>query len=105
MTMLDRRQFLTLVGTTGAALALPGCSESGRPLPSSVWKPLADNPLPFAGLATSLPEEHDYQPRLEGKLPATLHGILYRNGPGLFDRGPFRKRMLLDGEGKNQAYQ
>jgi all-trans-8'-apo-beta-carotenal 15,15'-oxygenase len=34
-----------------------------------------------------------------------LQGTLYRNGPGLFDRGGGRKRMLLDGDGMIQAYQ
>lgn len=73
--------------------------------PSSVWTPLADNALPFAGLATSLPTEYDYVPRVEGRLPPALQGTLYRNGPGLFDRGGGRKRMLLDGDGMIQAYQ
>jgi all-trans-8'-apo-beta-carotenal 15,15'-oxygenase len=103
--MIDRRDFLKLAGTTGATLALLGCAESSAPLPSSVWKPLDDNELPFAGLATSLPMEYDYAPRIEGTLPAALQGTLYRNGPGLFDRGGLRKRMLLDGDGMLQAYQ
>ena len=32
-----------------------------------------------------LPREHGFEPlRVEGKLPASLRGTLYRNGPGLF---------------------
>jgi carotenoid cleavage dioxygenase-like enzyme len=92
--MVDRRDFLKLVGTSGAALAVLGCAAPSTPLPSSVWKPLADNELPFAGLATSLPAEYDYSPHIEGTLPPALQGTLYRNGPGLFDRGGLRKRML-----------
>jgi all-trans-8'-apo-beta-carotenal 15,15'-oxygenase len=103
--MADCRDFLKRVGTTRAALALLGYAESSAPLPSSVWKPLADNPLPYAGLATSLPTEYDYSPRIEGTLPLALQGTLYRNGSGLFDRGGLRKRMLLDGDGMLQAYQ
>jgi all-trans-8'-apo-beta-carotenal 15,15'-oxygenase len=103
--MVDHRHFLRLVGLTGAALAGLRCTETSAPLPSSVWTPLADNALPFAGLATSLPTEYDYVPRVEGVLPPALRGTLYRNGPGLFDRGGGRKRMLLDGDGMIQAYQ
>ena len=72
------------------------------PLNSSIWPALSDNPLPFAGILTSLPEEHDYICDIEGDLPE-LSGTLYRIGPGLFDRGPDRKRMMLDGDGMVQA--
>jgi all-trans-8'-apo-beta-carotenal 15,15'-oxygenase len=41
----------------------------------------------------------DYAPRIEGKIPAGLEGSLYRNGPGLFERGGVRKPHLLDGDG------
>jgi all-trans-8'-apo-beta-carotenal 15,15'-oxygenase len=66
---------------------------------------LAENPLPYAGLATTLATEYDYMPRIEGQLPRILQGTLYRNGPGRFDRGGLRKRLLLDGDGMLQAYQ
>ena len=32
-----------------------------------------------------------------------LDGVLYRVGPGRYDRGPDRKRMVLDGDGMVQA--
>ena len=54
---------------------------------------------------TSLPEEYDYAPRLEGQLPPALQGTLWRNGPGLFDRDDLHKRMLLDGDGMIQTCQ
>lgn len=41
----------------------------------------------------------DYAPRVEGALPADLRGSLYRNGPGLFERGGRRIKHLLDGDG------
>lgn len=41
----------------------------------------------------------DYAPRVEGTLPPELRGSLYRNGPGLFERGGHRLRHLLDGDG------
>ena len=72
------------------------------PLPAAEWLPPADNPLPYAGLVSSLPEEHDYQCELTGNVPP-LNGVLYRIGPGLYDRGPDRKRMVLDGDGMIQA--
>jgi all-trans-8'-apo-beta-carotenal 15,15'-oxygenase len=38
-------------------------------------------------------------PEIEGRIPRELSGSLYRNGPGLFDRGGLRKPNLLDGDG------
>jgi len=37
----------------------------------------------------------DEAPEIEGKIPRELRGSLYRNGPGLFDRGGLRKPHLL----------
>lgn len=74
-----------------------------RPLPWSKSLPLDQNPLPWAGLVTSLPTEYDYRCEIEGKLP-DLHGRHYRLGPGLYERGEGRKRMLLDGDGMMQEF-
>ncbi|MBV8652517.1 MAG: carotenoid oxygenase family protein [Alphaproteobacteria bacterium] len=41
----------------------------------------------------------DEAPQIEGKIPDELRGSLYRNGPGLFERGGVRKPHLLDGDG------
>src|SRR5215475_3905337 len=41
----------------------------------------------------------DDAPRVEGQVPVDLKGSLYRNGPGLFERGGVRKPHLLDGDG------
>src|SRR5579863_2492889 len=41
----------------------------------------------------------DETPSVEGKMPGELRGSLYRNGPGLFERGALRKPHLLDGDG------
>lgn len=72
------------------------------PLDAADWLPPGSNPLPFAGLLSSLPGEHDYACEVKGDLPV-LTGTLYRIGPGLYDRGPDRKRMMLDGDGMVQA--
>jgi len=102
--MLSRRQLLLLAGEAAAAsLALSGCATS-PPLKKEVFEDFGDPARPYLGLATSLRDEHSYQARLEGKIPAQLRGTLYRNGPGLFDRGGLRKRNLLDGDGMVQAF-
>jgi all-trans-8'-apo-beta-carotenal 15,15'-oxygenase len=42
---------------------------------------------------------------LKGKWPSALRGTLYRNGPGLFDRGGQRYQHWFDGDGLVQAWQ
>jgi all-trans-8'-apo-beta-carotenal 15,15'-oxygenase len=101
--MLSRRQLLLLAGETAASLALPGCAAS-PPLRKDAFQDFGDPARPYLGLATSLREEHSYRARVEGRLPAQLCGTLYRNGPGLFDRGGLRKRNLLDGDGMVQSF-
>ena len=41
----------------------------------------------------------DETPLVDGEIPRDLNGSLYRNGPGLFERGALRKPHLLDGDG------
>jgi all-trans-8'-apo-beta-carotenal 15,15'-oxygenase len=72
------------------------------PLAAADWPPPESNPAPYAGLLSSLPREYDYACGIEGELP-DLSGTLYGVGPGLYDRGPERKRMVLDGDGMVQA--
>ncbi len=74
-----------------------------KPPLASLSMTLQDNPLPWAGLVTSLPDEHDYKCEIEGQLPS-ISGRLYRLGPGLYDRGHERKRMVLDGDGMLQEF-
>ena len=101
--MLSRRQLLLLAGEAAASLALSGCASS-PPLRKDVFQDFGDAARPYLGLATSLREEHSYEARMEGRIPAQLRGTLYRNGPGLFDRGGLRKRNLLDGDGMLQSF-
>lgn len=42
--------------------------------------------------------------RIEGRLPAGLRGVYYRNGPGLMERGEERYRHWFDGDGLVQAW-
>ena len=101
--MISRRNFLLLTGEASLSLALSGCAAS-PPLRKDVFSEFGDPARPFLGLATSLREEHSYEARVEGIIPAQLRGTLYRNGPGLFDRGGLRKRNLLDGDGMVQSF-
>ncbi|MHA1838682.1 MAG: carotenoid oxygenase family protein, partial [Candidatus Ranarchaeia archaeon] len=78
---------------------------SSPPLKSIVFPLLKHQVFPSPlGLATSLSTERSYEPRVEGMVPKGLQGTLYRNGPGLFDRGGLRKRNILDGDGLIQAF-
>lgn len=101
--MLSRRQLLALTAQAATTLALPGCASS-PPLRNDNFVDLGDATRPYLGLATSLHKEYDYPAKVEGTLPPQIRGTLYRNGPGLFDRGGQRKRNLLDGDGMVQAF-
>ena len=104
--MFSRRHFFAVATGTGINLALARRAQAGDPpLDAALFPPLDNHDrLPWLGLATSLYEEHDYTAQVEGILPPNLRGILYRNGPGLFDRGGLRKRCVLDGDGMVQAF-
>ncbi|BCS52949.1 carotenoid oxygenase family protein [Geobacter sp. SVR] len=101
--MLSRRRFLMLSGQASLSLAVLGCATS-PPLRKEAFADFGDPARPYLGLATSLRNEYSYEARIEGQIPAQLRGTLYRNGPGLFDRGEMRKRNLLDGDGLVQSF-
>lgn len=54
-------------------------------------------------LAVSEKGGRNYSPEVEGRVPEAIQGTLYRNGPGLFERGGVRKQGVLDGDGLVQA--
>lgn len=60
---------------------------------TGVWRGVADGLLPSRRLAG-----------VEGHWPSALRGTLFRNGPGLFQRGGALKPHLLDGDGLAQAW-
>lgn len=99
---LTRRTLLRLLASGGLALGAPGCASSPA-LRTSRTTALIDAE-PWGGLGTSLLAERSYAPRVEGAIPKGLRGSLYRNGPGLFDRGGRRRRALLDGDGLVQLF-
>ena len=100
---ISRREVLKLAGAAAAGTMLPSCARH-LPIGKEAFPDFGDMERPFLGLATSLREEYDYEAKVEGDLPGGLRGILYRNGPGLFDRGGLRKRHLIDGDGMLQAF-
>lgn len=98
--MLTRRESIQLV-SAAAGIALSGCSANAPK--QAVAPPLVPGRQFLALLGQGLPEEVDYRPEVEGRLPACLSGTLYRNGPGLFERDGFKKWNLLDGDGMIRA--
>lgn len=59
----------------------------------------------WRGGTRSLPQEHDYWiDQIEGTLPPGLEGTLFRNGPGLLDRGGVSFAHPFDGDGMICAF-
>ncbi|MBG1264673.1 carotenoid oxygenase family protein [Nostoc commune] len=109
---MKRREIIQLLGlgavsTFGSVLVRPTsvlAKSESLPLLSAVFPTIRYQRLPILALATSLTQEYSYEARVEGRIPKQLQGTLYRNGPGLYDRGGLRKRNLLDGDGMIQAF-
>ena len=53
----------------------------------------------YVELARNTSDRAEAELSVEGEIPATLSGVLYRNGPGIFLRGDLTKEMILDGDG------
>src|SRR6185369_7029134 len=94
MAMGFTRRQAIMAGAGGAAagaLAMAVATSAGRAAGQAPeWLTL---------LGRSEQGGRDEAPRVEGQIPAGLEGSLYRNGPGLFERGGVRKPHLLDGDG------
>jgi all-trans-8'-apo-beta-carotenal 15,15'-oxygenase len=102
--MLTRREFLSLTGGCVSAALLSGCAASNLPLKSPDFQNLDYKKFPALVLANSVTNEYNYEAVVEGSIPSKLHGTLYRNGPGIFERAGYRKRCSLDGDGMIRAY-
>jgi all-trans-8'-apo-beta-carotenal 15,15'-oxygenase len=107
-----RRTTLKWIGAGAAASAVAGVglgagirAQSFDALPPEMGNAPASDAHWLALLAKSQPTEHRYEAEVEGTIPAGLNGSLYRNGPGLFDRGDSRKQSLLDGDGMIRHFQ
>lgn len=102
---MDRRHFFRSLGAAAAASVAPGAllhAATGSSLPA---KPLfTANPhrTPLRGFHGQ--DVACDSALIEGKLPAALRGVFYRNGPGLFERGGQRYEHWFDGDGLVHAW-
>ena len=92
---MTRRQTIKVIGAS-VFLGGVGCVESTSKANLSSNQP---SPKWLQLLGTSEKGGRNYVPRVEGKLPSGLRGTLYRNGPGLFERGGVKIKHMLDGDG------
>ena len=101
---MDRRQFIKGVAGAGALGLVPRMAMAEEDVYYAGFrKGLAKHP--WLGAFTGASTELDAAPvKFEGKLPRELRGVLYRNGPGLIERGGQRYQHLFDGDGMVQAY-
>lgn len=103
---MQRRQWLTLaaglVGSTASGLAHAARDELKTvPFGRNPWlQPLRGYVDGLDRVAEGLGEGL----RVRGRLPAGLAGTLFRNGPGLLERGGKRYAHWFDGDGLLQAW-
>jgi carotenoid cleavage dioxygenase len=93
---IDRRSVMKAFGALTAASALPKAAFAK-----------AQN-FPDWHIGWQNPEKHHLQTDglrlVQGQLPQGLKGTLYRNGPGIHERGGFRMNHWFDGDGMMQAF-
>jgi all-trans-8'-apo-beta-carotenal 15,15'-oxygenase len=97
---MNRRSFLHTLGAS-AALTIPGALYSGRSHAKTLF---ANNPrlTPLRGYTGQ--DVACENVLIEGKIPAELRGVFFRNGPGLFERGNQRYQHWFDGDGLVNAW-
>ncbi len=107
---MERRSFLTAAGL--------GLAASFGPTLREVMAMAAETPDAWAAGFAAARAEHawlagfegvsaDLPPStltVEGRFPAALHGVLYRNGPARHQIGGLRYHHLFDGDGMIQRY-
>ena len=103
---MDRRHFLKSVGIAAASAAPAGLLQAspainGAPARKTLF---ANNPnlTPLRGFHGQ--DVSCDAALIEGKIPAELRGVFYRNGPGLFERGGQRYEHWFDGDGLVHAW-
>ena len=96
-----RRALLTGSGAAAAALLPITFNANGGRFMSAAYASTSTDAAPhwMTLLGVSELGGRNYMPEIEGTLPADMSGVLYRNGPGLFERNGYRKQHLLDGDG------
>ena len=103
---MQRRHFLQSLGLTASGLLAPITSawadqtEINETSTPSLFR--ANPKLTFLrGLQGQ--DIQIAQARIVGKLPPSLRGNFFRNGPGLFERGDQRYHHWFDGDGMVHA--
>jgi all-trans-8'-apo-beta-carotenal 15,15'-oxygenase len=98
---MTTRRRLVVAGAASLAAGAIGASTgcSGTTPAQAATPPLSPDHAFLAKLGQGLDREFDYAAEIDGSLPEGLRGTLYRNGPGLFERGGLKKWNLLDGDG------
>lgn len=101
---MNRRQFLQGSALLGASALLPQLAWGEEDAYYTGFRQgLKKHPW-LAGY-TGIAHDLDAGPiAYEGRLPKGLRGTLFRNGPGLIERGGQRYQHLFDGDGMVQAY-
>ena len=97
---MERRLFLSALGLTAGAAALPlRVLAQDKASVEQIAPLLYKNPVltPLRGLQGQ--DLRCDRAWIEGKLPSDLRGDFYRNGPGLFERGGIRYQHWFDGDG------
>jgi all-trans-8'-apo-beta-carotenal 15,15'-oxygenase len=104
-------QFISAAASVGAVFPSIGLAAQ-RTLQADPLTQLAQrfkaarktNPI-LAGWESIKPPGTDFvNAELQGRWPKALQGTLYRNGPGLFERGGQRYQHWFDGDGLIQAW-
>ncbi|MBL8520145.1 MAG: carotenoid oxygenase family protein [Betaproteobacteria bacterium] len=102
---MNRRHFFNSLTAAAGAAALPS-TLLAQPVRGAAPQasPLFDNRArtPLRGWHGQ--DVHCESALIEGKLPAELRGVFYRNGPGLFERGGQRYDHWFDGDGLVHAW-
>jgi carotenoid cleavage dioxygenase len=104
---MERRDVLKGLGLASSALLLPHSAQA-RPWEENAAidfkNAFQSNPqlTPLRGLAGQ--ELQCERAQIQGKMPAQLRGMFYRNGPGLFERGGQRYQHWFDGDGMVHAW-
>jgi len=102
---MDRRHFFQSLGVAAAASVAPGALLHAATGSAIEAKPLFKTNFQRTPLRGFHGQDVACDSVLiEGKIPAALRGVFYRNGPGLFERGGQRYEHWFDGDGLVHAW-
>ena len=105
---MKRRKFLSSIaaGATLGMLQTHGLAFSksaGESVKQAFANALKHNPW-LIGYRSATADAYQSRAAVSGKWPEELNGVLYRNGPALFEIGNFRQHHWFDGDGMLQAF-